>query len=221
MSCGSWYPKGQHRLSESLDSVRFLDDRLFWRDSVPQTSPPHNVIPYAFKPHAFLEARRQGYKSVLWVDSAVWAIKSLDPMFEYIEKEGYLLFRNGWSSGEWCSDAALKPLGITREESFAYPHLMACVMGLNFDDDKANAFLDEWVALANDGITFLGDWNNDKQQVSSDSRVLGHRHDQTAASIVAYRSGMRNWLIPHETFLLYHSDGCVPKDTVCLLTRGM
>jgi hypothetical protein len=36
----------------------------------------------------------------------------------------------------------------------------------------------------------MGDWYNDKQQVSSHPDVRGHRHDQTAGAVIAHKLGM-------------------------------
>jgi hypothetical protein len=221
VAIGAWHPRGQERLAASLDAVGFNGHRLFYRDTLPSGSPSHTDIPYAFKPHAVAEARRLGFEQVLWVDAAVWAIKDLSPVWAHIDQHGYLFFLNGFTTGQWCADAALGPLGITREESFSYPHMMACVMGFDFRNERTNRFLDEWIARANDGVTFVGAWRNDQQQVSSDTRVLGHRHDQTAASVIAHRMGMQNWLPSQDTFLLYYTDGATPKESVCLLSQGM
>ena len=48
--------------------------------------------------------------------------------------------------------------------------------------------------LAVDNITFPGPHNNDNLLASKDRRVKGHRHDQTAMSVIAIRLGMVNWI---------------------------
>ena len=71
---------------------------------------------------------------------------------------------------------------------------MANVMGLDLSDERAVKFIQQYYEKANDGITFKGAWTNKNFEVSKDKRVLGHRHDQTAASVIAWKLGMRNWL---------------------------
>ena len=100
-------------------------------------------------------------------------------------------------------------------------HLMACIMGLDFQNEKANKFLDRLLELADDGVTFPGAWNNKDGSVSSDSRVLGHRHDQTAASVVSIQLGMK-WANTKSHRLHYKYVGNPPPpETVCFLSAGM
>lgn len=222
ISSGSWYPRGQERQRNALDAVGFAGDKLYWTNSYPTGCPPHSQLPYAFKPYAFKEAQRKGYDCALWMDSAVWPIKSVDFYFEEIAKEGHILIENGWTTGHWCKDAALPNLGITREESFHIPHLMACVMGLNLKHERSIRFLDKWFALANDGVTFPGPWTNANGEASADKRVLGHRHDQTAAGVISYQMGM-TWMSGVDAKLLYYDNRPMDKvsEEVILLTQGM
>lgn len=212
--------KGQERLRDSIYKMGFDGDFLAFTSESEIGAPAHSDIPYAFKAYAFEYARNLGYDLVLWCDSALWAVKDISPVFEHIEKKGYLLYRNGWTSGEWCADSALQPLGITREQSFEYPHLMACQMGLNFNDEKANEFFNEYFRMAKEGTSFKGAWSNENFECSTNPKVLGHRHDQTVGSIIAWDLGMWDWQIPHETYLLYYNGQHVPENII-FLSQGM
>lgn len=222
ISSGHWYPIGQRRQSDALDAVGFNGDKLYWTDCYPPGCPSHSQLPYGFKPYAFKEARRQGYDYALWMDSAVWPIKPVDFYFEEIEKEGHVLLQNAWTTGNWCKDDALNTLGITREQALSIPHLMANVMGFNLKHERSMRFLDKWFNLANDGVTFPGPWSNANGEASSDSRVLGHRHDQTAASVVSYQMGML-WLSTVGSKLLYYDNRPMDQinEEIILLTQGM
>lgn len=215
------HQRGQARLVESLGKVGYTGDILAFNNEAEVGAPKHKDCNYGFKPFAFDYCRKLGYDLVIWVDAAVWAIKPIDHLFEQIEKEEYLLFRNGWTSGDWSSDACLDVMAIDREESFKYPHLMACVMGFNLKNERCNQFLDEWLRLAKERTAFNGAWSNENKQVSQDDRVLGHRHDQTVASYLTWNMGMTNWLIPHETHLLYYQNGIEVPEHLTLLTQGM
>ena len=137
---------------------------------------------------------------MLWLDAGIRIRRSLDPLFESIQRRGYLFFPERHSVGEYCKDDALGPLGITREESFAIPSCWAAVMGLDFESPKAVEFLRQWKERAADGVTFPGPkWsgvNGWPLTASKDPRVKGHRHDQTAASVIAHRLGMNEVGIP-------------------------
>ena len=172
--------------------------RIFsWVDSLPPGSPQHDDSPYAFKVYAIRDAaRRQEAQTVLWADSSVHVVKRLDPLWGLIESQGYWLSTNDVDEntfrtcGEWTCDAALEPLGITREEAFKIPQVVATFFGLDFRHQIAVDFLREWERLEKAGA-FKGPWVNTNQEASVDPRVLGHRHDQTAASVIAYRLGMK------------------------------
>lgn len=216
---------GQARQSEALDNVGFTGDKIYWRD-YPLSSPPHTEVPYSFKPHALSHARDLGYDLALWLDASVMPIKPIDFYFDQIDREGHVIIENvspapggrTWNTGEWCRDEALQTLGITREESFSIPHPSAGILGLNFNNDRANKFLNQWLSLSEDGITFQGPWTNENSEASPDPRVLGHRHDQTAAGVIAHRLGMQ-MLPPTKSRVAYESQE-IPPDTI-LLIKGI
>ena len=229
---GSWYPKGQRRLASSLDDTGYTGDRLFLGKEADAGSPPHEGSPYAFKPAMFASAKKKGNKIALWCDASVFAIKSITPVLDYIEEHGHLFFSNG-IVGSWSSDAALASFGVDRDTAMGITEIMGCCMGFNLDHPRSQEFLRVWEEKSLDGKTFPGSWTNDEQQVSRDPRVRGHRHDQTAASLIAWQLGMDR-LIAHDTFLQYYEN---PDGTpyhygqendmsrifpsVCLLNNGM
>ena len=70
------------------------------------------------------EARAEGWRSVLWLDASCVVIRSLDPVFEAIEANGYVLFRNGdLRVGEWAGDEALTGFGLTHAQALALPEV--------------------------------------------------------------------------------------------------
>ena len=211
----NWFVKGQCRLKETFRRHGYNGDFLLFNSEQELGCPPHSEAPYAFKAYALKLAQDKGYHYVLWVDSSVYAVKSVQLAFVRIERDGYLFLNGGWNTGQWCSDAALETLGITREDSFGYPHMMACVMGLDLHESTAQHFLQRYYELANDGVTFKGAWTNKNHEVSDDERVLGHRHDQTAASVIATKLGMKltdNLLVYDET-----GDTQIPETAIFVL----
>ncbi len=211
---GSWYPKGQHRLGESLKSVGFTGDYIQWSSSGQLGCPTHSQVPYAFKTWALMNARAKGYDQAFFADASLYAVRSLEPLFAHITFNGYLFEEAGHWTGTWCKDAALATLEVTRDEAMKIPMLSAGAVGFDFNNGRANTFLERWHALAQDGITFPGPWNNANNNASNDSRVEGHRHDMTAASVLAYKLGMP--LVSGGTFLAYVG-GCygTPKSSTC------
>ena len=190
---GGWYPAGQKRLVESFKAQDYDGDFLLTSHESEVGSPTHQEVPYAFKAHMLKKVMDDGYDYAIWCDSAVYLVGPIERLYERLETVGYVLVLNGWDTGTWCRDAALEPLGIGREESFLIPHLMANMMAFDLRRPVCQDFVKQYYAKATDGVTFKGPWHNRDKQASQDERVLGHRHDQTAASVISWQLGMRNW----------------------------
>jgi len=207
---GGWYVNGQERLRSSLIQTHFTGHTLFIRDEASIGAPTHENCPYGFKPFLLQAAFENGYESVLWCDASVWAIRNIEPMFAHIEQEGHMFFVNT-CTGEWTSDACLQVFGLSREDAMNITMLMGICMGFNLKSPLTQQFLEEWLAHAKDGVSFPGSWTNERRQVSKDPRVKGHRHDQSVASILAWKFGM-NLVVAHETFFQYYEN---PQHTIC------
>lgn len=184
------YVQNLARLSESL-RTNFDGDFLGFIGEASVGAPPHEQNPYAFKIYAFQKAIDAGYTQVLWLDSSCFAIKNVKPIFEEIEKSGYIMQEAGHYMGTWTNDKALAYFGVTRDEAMTM--LMygnAGFLGLNFEHGIANAFFDKWRAAMAGGC-FKGEWNNDNHTESDDERCKGHRHDMSCGSIIANQLGMK------------------------------
>jgi len=159
----------------------------------PEKCPTHQESPFAFKFFCISEALKQGYKKILWLDTSVIIKRSIDDIFNHLEMKGYFFLYNH-DLGSFCHDKALTTLNITREESFNLPCMQGTNFGLNFNYKCVQQFFTRVMELSLDGITFPGPHNNLKFKASKDIRVKGHRHDQTAMSVVALQNGMMDWI---------------------------
>ena len=191
------FPRGIKRIRENLNKYHFKGEFIAWETVYPEGSPIQQHAPYAFKPFCFYEAHTLGYQLILWMDASIIVKQPIERLFEIIEEDGYLIFQEDHSLGQFCKDDALEPLGITREESFTMPSAWSCVVGLNLADQRSMEFLRQWKEKACDGITFSGPkWSGVRgwpRTASQDPRVNGHRYDQTAASVIALKLGMDRW----------------------------
>ena len=194
------FTAAQDRLRQALSEVERGADLLFWRDSLPPGSPTHQDVPFGFKAFAMKHVLEKGYESALWLDSPIIPLRSLVPLWELIEAQGYWFSANPpydnpagliWNCGQWTCDSALAPLGVTREELFPIPHVIGGAFGLKLGSLLGRAFFDRYLRLAEDGTAFRGPIANNNGEASPDPRVLGHRHDQTVASVLAHRLGMK------------------------------
>lgn len=198
------YIKGQDRLRNSLLEVRFDGDLLCWTSEAQIGAPLHKDNPYAFKVYCFDEAIRLGYTQIVLVDASVWAVSDVTPIFDHIEREGYIMQEAGQHVGRWTNDKCLDYFGLTREE--ANKMLMygnAGFLGLNFETEIANKFFSKWKSSMQAGI-FKGDWSN-------------HRHDMVCGSIIANHLDMK-----YQSAHYWLNYGTTPRsDKVYLLAQGV
>ncbi len=182
-------------------------DALFctWNE-LPSNWPTHEEKQYAFKAYA-LETAAQGSELLLWADSAIVVVRQMGELWKRIESDGYWMPLNGWSNYEWCADSAYADLfpGVPIEEaraiSKAFPQVVATAFGVNTQHPIGKEFLSEYIRLAKTNA-FCGPWSNTNNPNAPQYHpsmmgpcgppdVLGHRHDQTAASLIAWRLGMK------------------------------
>ena len=90
------FPEALARLRESLARTGFDDELMAWEHGdLPEGSPAHEDVPFAFKPFALAEARerRASTRCCGWTPLRGGALAGA--IFERIESDGYVLFRNG------------------------------------------------------------------------------------------------------------------------------
>lgn len=225
---GEHYQPLSARLEKSIGEEKLA----VWRDTLPLGAPADHEAPilaYCAKPWAMRSAWQAGADLLLWLDAACMAIKPLDTLWDHIAEKGYYCQDNGWNTGEWCADHALATLGVKREEVMVMPEISTMALGLDMRREDCRSFLEEWCRLAADGKTFVGAHTNDigpaaargvayrsVAHVSDDPRVMGHRHDQTAASVLAHRRCW--WRTPRPYFVGYASEPT--NDSTLILNRG-
>ena len=184
------YMKGQRRLAQSLKSVKYKGDVILWQSESQFGCPPHSKVPYAFKPYALDWARSQGYDLALWLDASFYAIRPIEPVFNTIENEGYLMQNDGNRLGHWAHDKCLNKYDMTRDEAMGIKMYAAGCTGLNFANEKAQTYLKMWLEAATDGESFQGPHKYDTKKVS-DKRLRGHRHDMSVGSVLAHKLDMK------------------------------
>jgi hypothetical protein len=199
------YQKGAHRLLKACEKFNV---EAWYSTGEPTGSPKHSEVQYAFKAFAIQEAVQRGIDCILWADASILPIRSLEPLWERIERDGYWISRNGFRNYEWTADSAYPDLfpeyrSLTKEArvvNFGIEHVVATTFGLNVKHPIGKAFLDEYYRLASQTKAFCGPWINTAGNQTAGvgprfgncgpSDVRGHRHDQTAASVIAWRLGM-------------------------------
>jgi hypothetical protein len=202
------YHRGQKRLREQVEKLGNCKI-LCWKDPLPSNWAKHKDVPYGFKVMALLEAAKE-YDSVLWLDSFVVPIASMEPLWEQIEADGYFLVKKDEEINyEWTADSAYPELfpDMTLKEARklnkTIPQAIGGVIGLNVTK-IGGEILSEYKRLMDRGA-FHGPWanancpdrpkynENDENHVTAPcgpQDVKGHRHDQSVISVIAYRLGL-------------------------------
>lgn len=179
------YRRGQNRLHDSLQGHTGATILMF--DSEESVgAEPHAVNNYSFKPMAMIKAYEKGYRQLLWLDASMLVIKDLEPIFALIEKDGYFFQDSGWPNSRWTTPEAKEYFGTDEG-----PMLSSGVLGLDLDSEIGYKFFDLWTQAMRDGM-FNGAWDE-------------YRHDQSAASLIAYKLGMK--LQTANTFFVYGGEG--------------
>lgn len=185
VSTGKYLP-GQARLHDHIAGIQ----GIFWQGDVPDGCPAHSERPYAFKAYAMQQVAMMGYRKILWVDASIVMVNRVDRIFSRAAEHGAWISRNGFRNSEWTADSAYSDLGVTREENHGIDHVVATAFAVDLDHPKGTALLQEYFRLASETKAFCGPWRNTEENPCGGPGVLGHRHDQTALSVIAWRLGI-------------------------------
>ena len=241
VATGAHYIKGQERLTEALALLG--EEYQVWRDKLPPGSPAHAETPYAFKAWALEAARLSGHTLMLWADASIVPIAPLDPIWKHAEQHGVWLADNGWNNAQWTCDAAYldlfaqdfkntdlreawTSLDYLRAVNRKIKHVVATAFAVDISHRTGAQFFMQYLNLAKTDA-FKGPWwnsNGERPVYASKAgaapcgppECLGHRHDQTAASVIAWRLGIPLTQCPK--FFAY--DGRESDETI-LVARGI
>jgi len=207
----SWYHKGQERLVDTMKQFGFEGSMYMFQDNNEFGSPSHKDNPYGFKIHAIQYALDRGAEIVWWMDSSIFPVKDISPILKIAEEKGYFFEQCGYTAAQWTNDKTLNYFGITRDEAEKIQLFSAGFMVLDFRKELVREFFTRFKNSYEAGM-FKGSWTNTDNSESQDVRCMGHRHDLSCASIIAYQLGMT--YSPCGTYLSYIGSGyATPKET--------
>ena len=202
---GNYY-KAIARLGASLQN-NFNGTFIAYVDESSVGAPLHTENPYAFKVYCFRKALEAGYTKILYLDSSVYAIKNVQPAFDLITRDGYLMQEAGQYIERWCNDETKRYFNWPHPgEEYDVMYGNAGMLGLDFNTDIARTFFKEWDKAMQYGF-FKGSWAD-------------HRHDMTCGSIIANRLGMK--FQKGDEILQYAQPTDVPhNDSIIFYAAGM
>lgn len=214
---GSWYKKGQMRLSSSLDAVGEKAIKLFIHHEKPMLRSPYEDKVWAIK----TAGSATPYRHLLWLDCSITAIRPLDEIWAHIEKHGYYLYQSGGNCAQTCNDNALETYGFTRDEAEKITEVASNVVGINLDHPVGMQFFNDWTGSlmgnANIGIKWPKN-EKEKNSESLDPRFKYHRQDQSTASLSAGRQNLK--LEKEGHFVLRHENISRLSDSVIFILKG-
>lgn len=196
------YPRGARRLVELVKNSDFRGHILYRIGGWPDTeggSLDLAHVPYAFKAAFFKEAKTMGFKRVLWLDTSIVPVVSMNTLFDMIKEKGYFSMGNSHNIGPYMSDFAYNAFAVTREEADRIPSCSAGITGLDFTNPIGREILDQWYRAAKNKVAFFSP-----------------RSEQNALSIILYRMNLP--LCPIER--LAHNRNNINKNTLLLIDRG-
>ena len=184
---GLWYTSGVERLHGSLIHHGWPYDIKTWRDEWPDHNFDRGCI-YNIKASAFHWAIAQGYKTIIWGDASIYAQAKIDPFVERIKSDGYWIGMSGYNAAQTCSDKCLGYFGVDRDWAEKVPDAATGLFGADLGNPVAHKFIETWVRAGRDGA-FTGSRFHAGQ--SKDPRFFFGRQDQSCATVIAGKLGMR------------------------------
>jgi hypothetical protein len=193
------YLIGAKRLRGRLQELN--EKHLFWFNELPAASPPHKTHPYGFKAAA-LDQAAEYYDTMLWADACIYPLLPLDRIWDRAERTGAWIANNGFRNVEWTADAAYPALGITRAENEGISHVVATAFAISLRHSVGRSILREYSRICLRTDALRGPWMNSdvlpmpvvggvpRIGYCGGPEVLGHRHDQTVLSVIAWRLGV-------------------------------
>lgn len=224
VATGPHYVKGQTRLFAGFpdERLKLWRNQMPGPNYPPNNCPEHAARPYAFKAWSIREAALEGAKQILWADACIRpGAAPLQRIWDWTAENGVWLSRNGYTNYEWTAESAYPDLfqdhfscgsdmATARAANRTIPHVVATAFAVDLDHPTGKEFCENYTWLAMHTEAFTGPWINKAHQDAADMLadgrrvavcgppdVRGHRHDQTAASVIAWRLGIPLTEPPH------------------------
>lgn len=177
---GPRYIEQQTRLHQSLQTVHPCINHIAWTDAYPPGSRLHKDSLYGFKPHAVQYALDQGYKRIVWLDTAIVLQQPIDYYWSLTGKFGVLAAKDDNALSKHIGQKALDYFGNPSLEGM---HLVGgSLYVFDFNLPLCYRIFNRWLFAEEDGM--FG-----SQQEQSSGQANGHRHDESCMAMSLYKSG--------------------------------
>ncbi len=112
-------------------------------------------VPYCFKIFALLEAQKQGFNKVLWIDAGLLPLRDPTPLFQWVEGSGCFFQSIKNSKRYLLSSTRDILLQTTGCDMYTTPCIRARIIGLDLKTEKAQSFIKDYYTLVEMGTPFL------------------------------------------------------------------
>ena len=182
---GEQYVEQQARLRESLEKVYGDEGTIFsWTDELPTGAKPFNKSLYGFKPHAVEFVRKQGYKKICWLDTAIIVQDRIEYYDRFIKELGVIAFIDENKLSRFCSRRALRHFQVPPHKITRWNLVGGSFYYFDFNLPLCRAIFDKWMHAEQMGI--FG-----SQRDEAMGLLRGHRHDEACMALSLYTSGSR------------------------------
>lgn len=148
-------------------------------------------IPYSFKVFAMVEAHSLGFRNVLWLDSACYPVRDINPLFEIISKQGGLLYAKPLPKDHWkgllpkTRTELLKLTGTDVLGKNIY-YIFAGVFGMRMDTPDAQDFIKGYYQMVELGTPFLSCWPEEWVMTALIGRLTSHKiQEKTVKKLIS------------------------------------
>jgi len=162
-----WIKYQQLKMAEHCPEI----DRNVWIGQWPTNARPHEASPYGFKTHAFRWAIEQGYDQVIWMDSALYPIKSFAIIVERIASDGLYIVDGGERLNRACRQEVYPFLDITPDQVQNQNITSGQILGFDVHNPVARAVLELWCKAEAAGLFSIG-------------QLANHRHDEACLGAI-------------------------------------
>lgn len=147
ISFQSRYIRWSKRLIRGLERVGYVGDSLFLKGGWPNIEGgdlPFILKSYGFKIAIIREAKRLGHRFVVWLDSSMIPIGSLEPLFKHLEKNQFVFHTSPRTFKYFCTDEFKEALQVTDREVETVELCRTGVFGIDLESELGRQFLDLW-----------------------------------------------------------------------------
>jgi len=155
---GGAYIKQQNRLKESISEIYPDANMRFWASKYddlsnrPTGARTHFDSSYGFKVHAVKSCLEEGFKKIIWVDTAIIMKPGLETILEVLSGKGVMAGVDTNKLNTCTSDKCLNWIVKPKEYLNNLNLVAGSVYLFDFNHPKTQPFFDMWSKMEEDGL---------------------------------------------------------------------